>query len=110
MKANIQFDFACEALPRVPEYESRLRPVLKKEGIVDCGPGSEWLKIMRVVLSKTHHKKLIEMHREYVRDFEISNRNMPFIFKKCEADKSVKKDYFQVIEAPNVEQTPPINE
>ena len=62
MKANIQFDFLFEA------YHAN-------------DPASTWQKLMNVVLEDKTHKRMLDMVNFNNNEFEIINRNMPFIFK-----------------------------
>jgi hypothetical protein len=49
---------------------------LLKKGLIDRG---EWTVIMNTILSKKMNQKLIEMLRFHKNEFEIINRNMPFL-------------------------------
>ncbi len=60
-------------------YEDTDPKELEKKGLIDRG---EWMVIMNTILASKSNHKLNEMLRFHNNEFDIINRNMPFIVKK----------------------------
>jgi hypothetical protein len=73
LQAAIQFYFKFDR----ELYEDMDPDLLRKKGLVDRG---EWMIIMRTILASKSNNKLIEMLRFNNNEFDIINRNMPFLF------------------------------
>ena len=63
---------------------------LEKKGLIDRG---EWGVIMNTVLTTSQREILIEKLRQHNNEFEITNRNMPFMSRKMEGKKPKVNDY-----------------
>jgi hypothetical protein len=73
LQAAIQFYFQFSR----EIYEGTDPEELCQKGLIDKG---EWMIIMRTILASKSNNKLIEMLRFKKNEFDIVNRNMPFLF------------------------------
>lgn len=63
----------------------------EKKGLIDRG---EWAVLMNTVLKTSQREILIEKLRQHYNEYEITNRNMPFMARKVEGRKHPKlNDY-----------------
>ncbi|CDW86015.1 UNKNOWN [Stylonychia lemnae] len=80
MLANIQFEF---------QYQNSTKD-----------PNTVWSKLMNVILEKKQHQQMLEMVNFNNNEFQILNRNMPFIYHNRQKSKDKGKSSIELQNQP----------